>query len=113
MSDFITDSVETVSEITAVPSTEDVQKELDRLRQSNQDKYTAVGREGRAISPASVMALRFETFLDTFLGDEDRTAFEVNFESRFNTQLNEVLAQIRQEKLTAGTNPQGLFVPGK
>lgn len=102
-----------MSEETETP-VEDLTKSLERVKQSNQDKYTAIVREGGRIDPASVMGLRFETFLDTFLGDEDRLAFELNFESRLQDQLNTALAQLRQQKLTAGTqNSQGLYIPGK
>lgn len=100
-----------IEEVATAP--EDLEKTLARVRQSNQDKYTAIARDGARIDPASIMALRFETFLDTFLTDDDRISFELNFESRFQEQLNAALAQIRQAKLTSGTNAQSLFVPGK
>ena len=94
-------------------SSEELEKTLARVRQSNQDKYTVIARDGGRIDPASIMGLRFETFLDTFLDDNDRMSFELNFETRFQEQLNVALAQIRQAKITSGTSSQGLFVPGK
>lgn len=106
-----------MSETVETPATpEEMQKELDRLRQSNQDKYTALVRGGDALDPAAILALRFETFLDTFIHGDDRLAFELSFEARVNESFNEALKQQRQKQIMAGTqnvNPAGLVIPGK
>lgn len=76
---------------------------LDKLKNINQNKYVAIARDGGRIEPSSVFSLRFETFLDTFLSEQDKLVFEYNFESRMREQLDAMLTQIRQAKITAGT----------
>lgn len=88
------------------------QEGLDKLRQSNRDKFNALSRMNVAVDPISILATRLETFIDTFLDDDASLTFEVNFETRIKTNLNEALAQARQSQIlqgVQGVNPQKLI----
>lgn len=84
-----------------VPEEIDREK-LDKLRQSNRDKFGALARMNVGIDPVSVLATRLETFIDTFLGEADSLVFETNFETRIKDNLNEALAQARQSQILQG-----------
>lgn len=91
---------------------EQMSKELDRLRQSNADKFGALSRQNRMIPPLAILATRLEAFINTFIPESDRTAFELNFESAVQDMLNEGLAQLRQATLlegVQGVNPKKLI----
>lgn len=88
---------ETVNSVPA-PS----QEALDELRHGNVEKINALARYNKGVSPAEAQAILFQTFLDTFLSDEDRLALEISFEYRMSVLLGQAVSNAKRQQLMEG-----------
>lgn len=101
--------IETVTEV-GVSSPADLeyeppsQEKLHLLRQGNIEKIQALARFNKGVSPAEAQAILFQTFLDTFLGDEDRLALDINFEHRMSVLLEAAVSNANRQQLLDGVN---------
>lgn len=89
------------------------QEALDELRQGNIDKIRTLARFGKGVSPAEAQSILFQTFLDTFLVDEDRLALDMNFEYRMSVLLGEAISRANREQLMEGVAGAKSILQGK
>lgn len=85
---------------------------LTGIKTKNQALLQDAASNGGMVDLSQVSMIRFDTFLETFIGGEDSTArleFEIAFESRMNELLVNFAAQARMAKLTAPAD--GLIMP--
>lgn len=94
---------------------EPTQEALGKLVQSNADRLRALRSYNVMPDPRTVLAIRLEAFIDTFITPEDKIAFEMNFEASMANALRDMLSQVTQAQLTQGVPEQAnkLFVAGK
>ncbi len=100
---------------------EDVTRVLGKIRDANKQRWNSIqvsaAQYGGAVDNAFIAPLRFDTFLEMFLSPSDRSKFELVFEKKMETVLKNMLAELRQMSLTAGTPAApangGLIVPGR
>ena len=88
---------------------------LGAIRQSNQAKYRALLAQGEVPDSGAILITRLETLLEMLLDGDARLAFDLGFEQRMTTVLNECLASARQRQLLVPAPkaaPPGLIVPG-
>lgn len=77
-------------------------EKLDELRQGNVEKIRELSRYGKGVNPAEAQQILFQTFLDTFLTDEDRLALEINFEYRMSILLEKAVSTAKRQQLMEG-----------
>lgn len=86
---------------------------LKRVRQSNLDRLRALATYQKGIDPRVAQSVLFETFLDTFLTEEDRLVLDFNFESRMSALLKAALGEAGQQKLLEGVPGASNLLLGK
>lgn len=77
-------------------------EKLDEMRQGNVEKIRELANYGKGVSPAEAQSILFQTFLDTFLSDEDRLALDVNFEHRMGVLLTQAVSTAKRQRLMEG-----------
>lgn len=77
---------------------------LEKLQAENREMVRKMAMNGQGVNPLEALATRIETFLDTFLADEDRLVFEYNFEYRMGKMVREALDMTNRMKLMQGVN---------
>lgn len=78
------------------------QEALYELRQGNVEKIRELARYNKGVSPEQAQSILFQTFLDTFLSDEDRLALEMNFEYRMSVLLADAVSVAKRQQLMDG-----------
>lgn len=93
------------------------QELLDKLLQANAQRLRALFSYGHQPDPRTVLAIRLETFIETFIPEEDKLAFELNFETRMAEVLKDMISQAAKAQITqgvpAGAGAKKLYVAGK
>jgi hypothetical protein len=105
----MTDDTQTVIDLTKI--TED---DLEKVRQRNSQKLTAIRQQGANLDLSGVAARRLDTLLDIMLTKEQRIQFEYAFETNMTEILDSALTQLRMASLTQGLDKpsQKLLLPG-
>jgi len=80
-------------------------KRLHELREHNRELVGELHQVGGAIDSGSVALLQLQALLDLALSNEERTEFEVLFESRMGDALRDTVSALRKARLTAPMNP--------
>lgn len=105
-------------------SVPELEQRLDEQRQTCIGLLEEMAREfGTRPDASSVLFARFNALLEMMLTPEARVVFEIRAEESMETMMKLALAELRQQKLTAGIAVQGpggsaspvgkLFVPGR
>lgn len=85
-------------------TTEFTAEGLEELRSERVDLMRSLAMDNVGIAPLDIMAIRLETFADTFLDAQSKLVFEYNFERRIIDLLQQMSSQAARSKLMAGVN---------
>lgn len=97
------------------------EEQLDEIlaekRGSNKVIFDEIRAAGQQLDAAALALIRIDTLVKALLTPIDQKRFEIQFESRITSALNDAASQIRQARLATGPIPtqqqlkNGLILP--